>query len=80
MKRASISMALAVTVAAASFAPAAVAAPACKRCAGDVCCPKDTKRYCSQPKTKLTSNWTTDKPCCKVEVDRLNCQGMAPVH
>ena len=70
MKRAPISMALAVTLAAASFAPLAIAAP---RCIGDLCCPKGTTAYSKMPK-RLVNNWTAATPCCKsVDVNVFMC-------
>ncbi len=74
MKRA-FSMALAVTLAVASFAPIAVAAP---RCIMDTCCPKGTNAYDKKP--RLVSNWTSATPCCKpAGVDTLKCEGRVPI-
>jgi hypothetical protein len=76
MKRASISMTLAVTLAAASFAPATVAAP---RCIMDLCCPKGTTAYSKKPKP-LVNNWTAATPCCKAQpVDVLACQARVAI-
>ena len=79
MKRAPISMALAVTVAA-SFAPVADAANPCNPCmAEDVCCPTDTQVFCERPDPKISSNWTRQTPCCKLVNDRYECTDMKPL-